>query len=74
MRIGLLWLVPLFTLTEGTDGFLQKNDGRRTKEIVSMVEERHPGKTPLEVLEHWTLRPRKQSSHLSNGPVILGTL
>ncbi|NP_598537.2 adhesion G-protein coupled receptor F1 precursor [Mus musculus] len=43
MRIGLLWLVPLFTLTEGTDGFLQqKNDGRRTKEIVSMVEERHP--------------------------------
>lgn len=23
MSVGLLWLIPLFTLTEGTDGFLQ---------------------------------------------------
>ncbi|XP_052049553.1 adhesion G-protein coupled receptor F1 [Apodemus sylvaticus] len=45
MRVGLLWLVPLFTLTEGTDGFLQqKKDGHihRTKGDISVVEKRHP--------------------------------
>ncbi|CAH7220030.1 adhesion G-protein coupled receptor F1 [Phodopus roborovskii] len=43
MRVGLLWLISLFTLTEGINGFLQqKNDANKTKRDVSVVEKRHP--------------------------------
>ncbi|KAL1771924.1 adhesion G-protein coupled receptor F1 isoform X5 [Sigmodon hispidus] len=44
MRVGLLWLIHLFTLSKGTnDGILQqKNDDSKTKGDVSVVEKRHP--------------------------------
>nr|XP_042122167.1 adhesion G-protein coupled receptor F1 isoform X2 [Peromyscus maniculatus bairdii] len=43
MRVGFLWLIPFFTLTKGTDDFLQqKNGNNKTKGDVSVVENRHP--------------------------------
>lgn len=43
MRVGLLWLVALFPVTEGTKVFLQqKNHDNQTKGDVGVVEKRHP--------------------------------
>ncbi|XP_031204080.1 adhesion G-protein coupled receptor F1 isoform X2 [Mastomys coucha] len=61
MRVGLLWLIPLFTLT---GGFLQKkNDGRRTKGDVSVVEKRHPVRE-YEVLLQMTYKDPEEKKEL----------
>ncbi|XP_034377685.1 adhesion G-protein coupled receptor F1 isoform X1 [Arvicanthis niloticus] len=65
MRVGLLWLIPLVTLTEGTNGFLQKNDGCRTKGEgdVSVVEKKHPVQE-YEVLLQMTYRDPDEKREL----------
>lgn len=64
MSVGLLWLIPLFTLTEGTDGFLQlKNDGHRTKGDVRVVEKGHPAQE-YEVLLQMTYRDPEEKREL----------
>ncbi|XP_036023010.1 adhesion G-protein coupled receptor F1 [Onychomys torridus] len=56
MRVGFLWLIPFFTLTKGTDSFLQqKNDNNKIKGDVSVVEKRHPVQE-YEVLLQMTYR------------------
>ncbi|XP_021084204.1 adhesion G-protein coupled receptor F1 isoform X2 [Mesocricetus auratus] len=63
MGVGLLWLIPLLTLTEGTNGFLQKDDDNETKGDVSVVEKRHPVQE-YEVLLRMTYRDPEEKRQL----------
>ncbi|XP_035308727.1 adhesion G-protein coupled receptor F1 isoform X3 [Cricetulus griseus] len=64
MRVGLLWFIPLFALTEGTNGFLQqKNDDNKTKGAISVVEKRHPVQK-YEVLLQMTYRDPEEKKEL----------
>ncbi|XP_059137695.1 adhesion G-protein coupled receptor F1 [Peromyscus eremicus] len=63
MRAGFLWLIPLFTLTKGTDGFLQKNGNNKTKEDVSVVEKRQSVQE-YEVLLQMTYRDPREKREL----------
>ncbi|XP_055471285.1 adhesion G-protein coupled receptor F1 [Psammomys obesus] len=66
MKVGLLWLVPLFTLTEGTSGFLQqKNDDNRTKGNASVVKKKHPVQE-YELLLQMTYRDPEEKKKLKN--------
>uniref|UniRef100_G1P4U0 Adhesion G protein-coupled receptor F1 n=1 Tax=Myotis lucifugus TaxID=59463 RepID=G1P4U0_MYOLU len=43
MRVLVLWLISLFTITEGSDGFFgQRNDGIKTKREVIVNKKKHP--------------------------------
>ncbi|XP_027627901.1 adhesion G-protein coupled receptor F1 isoform X1 [Tupaia chinensis] len=68
MRVGVLWLISLFTVTEGHTGFLEQRDVYiKTKKEITMNKEKHPGPVQeYELLLQVGYRDSKEKRDLKN--------
>ncbi|XP_042842454.1 adhesion G-protein coupled receptor F1 isoform X3 [Panthera tigris] len=67
MKFHMLWLISFFTLTEGLEGFLGRNEGMKTKRGLTVNKKKHPGSVQeYELLLQVAYRDSKEKRHLKN--------
>ncbi|XP_037376797.1 adhesion G-protein coupled receptor F1 [Talpa occidentalis] len=67
MRVCVFWLISFFTITEGSDGFLGRNEGIKTKRELMMNKRKHLGPAQeYELLLQVAYRDSKEKRELKN--------
>ncbi|XP_029800715.1 adhesion G-protein coupled receptor F1 [Suricata suricatta] len=67
MKICMLWLISLFTLTDGREGFLGRNEDIKTKRGIIVNKKKHPGSVQeYELLLQVAYRDSKEKRDLRN--------
>ncbi|XP_077911396.1 adhesion G-protein coupled receptor F1 [Halichoerus grypus] len=67
MQVRMLWLISFFTLIEGQEGFLGRNEGIKTKRGLSVNKKKHPGPVQeYELLLQVAYRDSKEKRDLKN--------
>ncbi|XP_032449066.1 adhesion G-protein coupled receptor F1-like [Lynx canadensis] len=67
MKFRMLWLISFFTLTDGGEGFLGRNEGMKTKRGLTVNKKKHPGSVQeYELLLQVAYRDSKEKRHLKN--------
>ncbi|XP_004408504.1 PREDICTED: probable G-protein coupled receptor 110 isoform X2 [Odobenus rosmarus divergens] len=67
MQVCVLWLISFFTLIEGQESFLGRNEGIKTKRGLSVNRKKHPGPVQeYELLLQVTYRDSKEKRDLKN--------
>ncbi|XP_073761163.1 adhesion G-protein coupled receptor F1 isoform X4 [Callorhinus ursinus] len=67
MQVCVLWLISFFTLIEGQESFLGRNEGIKTKRGLSVNKKKHPGPVQeYELLLQVAYRDSKEKRDLKN--------
>ncbi|XP_034846615.1 adhesion G-protein coupled receptor F1 [Mirounga leonina] len=67
MQVHMLWLISFFTLIEGQEGFLGRNEGIKTKRGLSVNKKKHPGPVQeYELLLQVAYRDSREKRDLKN--------
>ncbi|XP_004379589.2 adhesion G-protein coupled receptor F1 isoform X1 [Trichechus manatus latirostris] len=67
MRVGVFWLISIFTVMAGRDGILGRNDGIKTKRELTVNKRKHPGPVQeYELLLQMAYRDSNEKKNLKN--------